>query len=209
MNEHYFVRHPESKLSLGVVHAYFRSRLFEFLTASGVFSRTRIDLGTRLLVESMVLPENGLVLDLGCGYGPVGIAAAAFNPNLQVVMTDVNERAVWLARENAKRNGVENVKVRQGFLYEPVEDMKFEVVLSNPPITAGMKTVMPLIEQAPQHLAKEGTLQIVVRSKVSGKRLTNLMAETFGNVKVLARKSGYRVLISKAIKQSGRSNSRR
>jgi 16S rRNA (guanine1207-N2)-methyltransferase len=209
MNEHYFVRHPESKLSLGVVHAYFRSRLFEFLTASGVFSRTRIDLGTRLLVESMVLPENGLVLDLGCGYGPVGIAAAAFNPNLQVIMTDVNERAVWLARENAKRNGVENVKVRQGFLYEPVEDMKFEVVLSNPPITAGMKTVMPLIEQAPQHLAKEGTLQIVVRSKVSGKRLTNLMAETFGNVKVLARKSGYRVLISKAIKQSGRSNSRR
>lgn len=209
MNEHYFVRHPESKLSLGVVRAYFRSRLFEFLTASGVFSRTRIDLGTRLLVESMVLPENGLVLDLGCGYGPVGIAAAAFNPNLQVVMTDVNERAVWLARENAKRNGVENVKVRQGFLYEPVKNTKFEVVLSNPPITAGMKTVMPLIEQAPQHLAKKGTLQIVVRSKVSGKRLTNLMTETFGNVNVLARKSGYRVLISKAIKQSGRSNSRR
>ncbi len=157
----------------------------------------------------MVLPEKGLVLDLGCGYGPVGIAAAAFNPSLQVVMTDVNERAVWLARENARRNGVENVKVRQGFLYEPVEDMKFEVVLSNPPITAGMKTVQPLITQAPQHLANEGTLQIVVRSKVSGKRLTKIMTETFGNVDVLARKSGYRVLISKAIKQSGRSNSRR
>ncbi len=209
MNEHYFVRRPKSKLNLGVVRAYFRSRLFEFLTASGVFSRTRIDAGTRLLVESMVLPEKGLVLDLGCGYGPVGIAAAAFNPSLQVVMTDVNERAVWLARENARRNGVENVKVRQGFLYEPVEDMKFEVVLSNPPITAGMKTVQPLIMQAPQHLAKEGTLQIVVRSKVSGKRLTKIMTETFGNVDVLARKSGYRVLISKAIKQSGRSNSRR
>ncbi len=157
----------------------------------------------------MVLPEKGLVLDLGCGYGPVGIAAAAFNPSLQVVMTDVNERAVWLARENAKRNGVENVKVRRGFLYEPVEDMKFGGVLSNPPITAGMKTVQSLIVQAPQHLANEGTLQIVVRSKVSGKRLTKIMTETFGNVDVLARKSGYRVLISKAIKQSGRSNSRR
>lgn len=209
MKEHYFVRHPESKLSLGVVRAYFRSRLFEFLTASGVFSRTRIDPGTRLLVESMILPEKGLILDLGCGYGPVGIAAAAFNPTLQVVMTDVNERAVWLAKENAKRNGIENVKVRQGFLYEPVEDVKFEVVLSNPPITAGMKTVQPVITQAPQHLAEEGTLQIVVRSKVSGKRLTKIMTETFGNVDVLARKSGYRVLISKAIKQSGRSNSRR
>jgi len=200
MSEHYYVRRPKSKPSLGIVRTYFRGRLFEFLTASGVFSRTRIDPGTRLLVESMVLPEKGLVLDLGCGYGPVGIAVAAFNPSLQVVMTDVNERAVWLARENAKRNGVENVEVRQGFLYEPVGDMKFEVVLSNPPITAGMKTVLPIIAQAPQHLAEGGTLQIVVRSKVSGKRLTNIMNETFGNVDVLARKSGYRVLISKAIK---------
>ncbi|MDH5438899.1 MAG: methyltransferase, partial [Candidatus Bathyarchaeota archaeon] len=72
MSEHYFVRRPESKLSLGVVSTYFRGKLFEFLTASGVFSRTRIDPGTRLLVESMVLPEKGLALDLGCGYGPVG-----------------------------------------------------------------------------------------------------------------------------------------
>jgi len=200
MSEHYFVKRPKSKPGLGVVRTYFRGRLFEFLTASGVFSRTRIALGTHLLVESMILPEKGWVLDLGCGYGPVGIAAATFNSNLQVVMTDVNERAVWLARENAKRNGVENVEVRQGFLYEPVEDMRFEVVLSNPPITAGMKTVLPLIAQAPQHLAEGGTLQMVVRSKVSGKRLTKLMNETFGNVDVLARKSGYRVLISKAIK---------
>jgi len=200
MNEHYFARHPKSKPSLGVVSTYFRGKLFEFLTTSGVFSRTRIDPGTRLLVESMILPEKGFLLDLGCGYGPVGIAAAVFNPSLQVVMTDVNERAVWLAKENAKRNGVENVEARQGFLYEPVQNMRFEAVLSNPPIAAGMKTVRPLITQAPGHLANEGTLQIVVRSKVSGKRLTRLMTETFGNVSVVARKSGYRVLISKAIK---------
>lgn len=200
MSEHYFVRRPKSKLDLGVVRAYFKSRLFEFVTASGVFSRTRIDPGTRLLVESMILPGRGLVLDLGCGYGPVGIAAATFNPHLQVVMTDVNERALWLAKENAQRNAVGNVEVRQGFLYEPVEDMKFEVILSNPPITAGMKTVFPLIAQAPQHLAEEGTLQIVVRSKVSGKRLVKVIDEALGNVDVLARKGGYRVLISKAIK---------
>jgi len=200
MSEHYFVRRPESKLNLGLVRTYFRGSLFEFLTASGVFSRTRIDVGTRLLIESMVLPERGRVLDLGCGYGPVGIAAAVFSPNLHVVMTDVNERAVWLAKENAKRNGVANVEFKRGFLYEPVRDMRFEVVLSNPPISAGMKTVQPLIKHAPRHLVNEGTLQIVVRSKVSGKRLAKLMTETFGNVNVLARRSGHRVLISKAIK---------
>ncbi|MGD8544302.1 MAG: methyltransferase, partial [Candidatus Bathyarchaeota archaeon] len=130
----------------------------------------------------------------------VGIAAATFNPNLHVVMADINERAVWLARKNTKRNSSDNVEVRRGFLYEPVKNMKFETVLSNPPIAAGMKTVFPLITQAPQHLKEKGLLQIVVRSKVSGKRLTKLMEETFGNVTVLARKSGYRVLGSKAIK---------
>jgi len=200
MSEHYFTEHPKSKLNFGVVRTYFRGRLFEFVTASGVFSRTRIDQGTRLLIEDMLLPEKGMVLDLGCGYGPVGIAAATFNPSLHVVMTDVNERAVWLAKKNAKRNFLENVEVRQGFLYEPVRDLKFDTILSNPPIAAGMKTVLPLITQTPQHLKEEGLLQIVVRSKVSGKRLTKLMDETFGNVDVLARKSGYRVLVSKAIK---------
>jgi 16S rRNA G1207 methylase RsmC len=81
-----------------------------------------------------------------------------------------------------------------------VRDVKFETILSNPPIAAGMKTVLPFITHAPQRLKEEGLLQIVVRSKVSGKRLTKLMDETFGNVNVLARKSGYRVLVSKAIK---------
>jgi len=198
MSNHYFVKHPKSKPDLGIIRTYFRGRLFEFITSSGVFSRTRIDLGTRLLIESMILPEKGNVLDAGCGYGPVGIAAAVFNPNLHVVMTDVNERAVWLAEENAKRNAVQNVDVKHGFLYEPVRDVKFETILSNPPITAGMKIVVTLITQASEQLMDGGLLQIVVRSKISGKRLAEIMKETFGNVDVLARRSGYRVLISKS-----------
>jgi len=75
--EHYFAERPKSKPELGLVRARLRGLTFEFLTASGVFSRQRVDLGTRLLVESMVLPENGCVLDVGCGYGVVGIVAAA------------------------------------------------------------------------------------------------------------------------------------
>jgi 16S rRNA (guanine1207-N2)-methyltransferase len=197
MTEHYFTEKPKSKIDLGIIKTYFRHRLFEFVTASGVFSKTRIDPGTRLLIESMILPEKGYALDLGCGYGPVGIAAAAFNPSLHVVMTDLNERALRLAKENAKRNKTENVETRKGFLYEPVKDMKFETILSNPPTTAGMKIVLPIIEQAPQHLAKDGLLQIVVRSKISGKRLTTKIEETFGNIKIHARKSGYRVLTAK------------
>jgi 16S rRNA (guanine1207-N2)-methyltransferase len=197
MTEHYFSEKPKSKIDLGIIRTYLRDRLFEFVTASGVFSKTRIDLGTRLLIESMILPEKGYVLDLGCGYGPVGIAAAVFNPKLHIIMTDLNERALRLAKENAKRNKAENLEVRKGFLYEPVSDMKFETTLSNPPTTAGMKIVLPIITQAPQHLAKNGLLQIVVRSKISGKRLATKIEETFGNIKIHARKSGYRVLTAK------------
>lgn len=197
MTEHYFTEKPKSKVDLGIIRTYFKGRLFEFVTASGVFSKTRIDLGTRLLIESMILPERGCLLDLGCGYGPVGIVAAVFNPKLHIVMTDLNERALWLAKENAKRNRAENIEVRKGFLYEPVSDIKFETILSNPPTTAGMKIVLPIIEQAPQHLTKDGLLQIVVKSKISGKRLATKIEETFGNIKVHARKSGYRVLIAK------------
>lgn len=183
---------------MGILQTYFRGRPFEFVTASGVFSKTRIDPGTRLLIEFMILPEGGSVLDVGCGYGPLGIAAASFNPNLRVVMTDVNKRAVWLTKKNIDRNTLQNVEVKQGFLYEPVEGIRFETILSNPPITAGMKVVEPLITKAAQHLVKDGLLQVVVRSKIGGKRLTKAMNITFGNVNILARKSGYRVLVSKS-----------
>ena len=196
-DEHYYTEQPKSKPRLGLVRTRLRGRLFEFLTSSSVFSKKRVDLGTRLLIESMVLPERGYVLDLGCGYGPVGIAAAAFYPYLRVVMVDVNERAVWLARENVKRNSVNNVEVRRGFLYEPVENMKFAVVLCNPPVSAGMQIVLPIVSGAPEHLGEDGLFQIVVRSKIGSKRVSSELEKTFGNMGVLARKSGYRVLLSK------------
>ena len=193
---HYFTAFPKSKLKLGVIHTYFRRRTFEFLTSSGVFSKKRVDSGTRLLIESMVLPEKGSVLDLGCGYGAVGIAAATFNPDLRVIMVEVNERAVWLARQNIKINGVNNAEVRRGNLYEPVKDLTFNCVLSNPPVSAGMETVKAIIVGAPKHMTDKAFFQMVVRSKIGGKRLRMLLESAFGNAEILARKSGYRVFIS-------------
>jgi len=194
---HYFSKKPTVKPRYGLIQVHLRERFFEFLTASGVFSRKRIDLGTRLLIESMILPESGNVLDLGCGYGAVGIVAAALHPHLCVYMVDVNERAVRLAKENAKRNRVGNVVFRSGYLYEPVQDVRFDAIFSNPPVSAGLKVVLPIIQQAPLHLATGGSFQMVVRSKIGGKRLSNVIEETFRNVNVFAIESGYRVLLSK------------
>lgn len=195
-SEHYFVEHPKSKLTYGLIKTCLRGRTFQFLTASGVFSKKRVDLGTQLLIESMILPERGCVLDIGCGYGAVGIVVAVLNPFLQVVLTDVNERAVRLARQNAELNGVSNVEVRKGHLYEPVEGLMFDCVLSNPPVTAGMEIVNAIIMQAHQHMRKKATFQMVVRSKIGGKRLVSVLERTFGCVNILARGSGYRVFVA-------------
>lgn len=194
--EHYFTEQPKSKMRLGLIRTYFCSKRFEFLTASGVFSKERVDLGTRLLIENMVLPKKGCVLDIGCGYGAVGIATAVFNPDLHVAMVDVNMRAIRLARQNVELNHTWNIEVKHGRLYEPFGDALFDCVVSNPPISAGMKTVEAIIREAPTHLAEKGTLQMVVKSKIGGKRLRSVFEEAFGNVHVLARGSGYRVLIS-------------
>jgi 16S rRNA (guanine1207-N2)-methyltransferase len=194
--EHYFAAHPKSRARFGLIRTYFRGRPFEFLTASGVFSKRRVDLGTRLLIESMILPSEGCVLDVGCGYGAVGIAAAVFNPCLQVVLADVNARAVWLAKQNVEKNNASNAEVRRGRFYEPMKELVFDCVLSNPPVSAGMETVKTIISDAPRHMSSGGLFQMVVRSKVAGKRLCMIFEEAFGNVSVLARESGYRVLKS-------------
>ncbi len=195
--DHYFTEHPASKLKLGIIQTCLRGVQFEFLTASSIFSKSRVDTGTRLLIESMALPDSGYVLDIGCGYGAVGIAAAAFNPRLHVEMTDVNSRAVYLARENSKRNRVVNTEVKQGHLYTPVKDSVLSCILSNPPVSAGMTTIKAIVTEAPRVMEKEGSLQMVVKSKIGGKILPTVLEDTFGNCEVIARESGYRVLMAK------------
>jgi 16S rRNA (guanine1207-N2)-methyltransferase len=194
--EHYFATIPKSKAKFGIVRTRLRGEPFEFLTASSVFSKKQVDLGTILLINAMALPETGAVLDVGCGYGAVGIVAAASNSRLHVVMTDVNMRAVRLARQNIGINKVNNAEVRCGYLYEPVKDLTFNSVLSNPPVSAGMETVKAIITEAPKVMAREATFQMVIRSKIGAKTLPLVFNEAFGNCTVPARKSGYRVLIA-------------
>ncbi|MGB9714550.1 MAG: class I SAM-dependent methyltransferase [Candidatus Bathyarchaeales archaeon] len=193
---HYFAEHPKSKPRMRIIQTNLRGRTFKFITSPGVFSKKRIDLGTRVLIESMLLPDEGLLLDLGCGYGAVGIVAAALNPKLCVIMVDVNERAIWLAKRNIQLNNIYNAEVRKGSLYEPVEGFAFNAILSNPPVSAGMETMKAIIAEAPRHMANKANLQMVVRSKIWGKRLRTFFEESFGNVGILAIKSGYRVLIA-------------
>jgi 16S rRNA (guanine1207-N2)-methyltransferase len=195
--DHYFSSAPKSQERFGIVRTCLCGKSFEFLTASSVFSKRKIDSGTRLLIESMILPQAGCVLDIGCGYGAVGIAVAALNPTLHVVMTDVNARAVRLAKKNLTLNRVTNAEVRYGFFYEPVEEFRFNCVLSNPPVSAGMDTVKAIVTGASKVMAADASFQMVIRSKIGAKILPELFAETFGCCEVTARESGFRVLMGK------------
>ncbi len=195
--EHYYTSAPKCNDRFGLVRANLRGRNFEFLTSSSVFSKRKVDLGTHVLIDAMVLPQKGMALDIGCGYGAVGIAAAASNPHLHVVMSDVNMRAVRLARQNLEANRIRNAEVRYGYLYEPVAENRFDCVLSNPPVSAGMDTVKAIISGASQVLVGGGSFQMVIRSKIGAKTLPEAFLAAFGNCEVLARESGFRVLLGK------------
>ena len=196
-HSHYFSSKPTSKEKRGIIKSVLRGRQYSFLTSTGVFSAKRIDTGTRILVENMVLPEIGTVLDMGCGIGVIGIVAANVNPALEVHLSDINERAVSLTRENIKLNNTKNCNVHQGFLYQPLGDLEFNSIISNPPISAGIKkVVLPMVEGAYERLHNGGTIQLVIQSNKGGKILSKILDDTFGTHSIQVRKSGYRVLIA-------------
>ena len=197
VSDHYFSSSPSSDFQKGLIKTFLRGKEYTFLTASGLFSYKRIDNGTRLLVESMKIPEKGSLLDLGCGIGVIGIVAACENNNLDVMMSDVNPRAVMIAGENVNRMGLRNIKVVKGYLYEPFKGMIFDTIVSNPPVSAGMsRVVKPLVRKAPEHLRKGGSIQLVIQSQKGANMLSNFLEKAFGNYEVLSRSGGFRVLFS-------------
>ena len=194
MAEHYFTEKPSSERSIKEITMDIRGIPFRFRTDRGVFSRGRLDRGTRLLIEAMNLDGVKKVLDLGCGYGPIGIAAAKLSPGSEVVMVDVNSRACELARENVKLNRLANAKVLPGNGFEPVRGMKFDLILCNPPIRAGKSVVFPLISEAREFLEPGGSLLVVARTKQGSKSILKHMSEVFDVASEIEKGGGYRVM---------------
>jgi len=194
MSEHYFSAQPQAARRPRTVTVALRGREYVFVTDAGVFSRGRVDKGTRLLIEHLPLPAAGPVLDLGCGYGPVGVVVAAESPAARVLMVDVNERAVALARENLARNGIGNASAVVGDGFGPAAGRKFSLIVSNPPIRAGKRVVYRWVEEAYRHLEPGGRLLMVARTSQGARSLAQHMAAVFGNVREVAKGGGYRVL---------------
>ena len=131
-----------------------------FSTDRGVFSKNKLDFGTRVLLENLPLNEfEGRVLDVGCGYGPIGLYLAS-TTDCQVDMCDVNRRALHLAKMNAKANHL-SVSIFESDCYSNVTE-KYHVIISNPPIRAGKKIVYEILMGAKDYLISGGMLFCVI-----------------------------------------------
>lgn len=192
--EHYYSEQQKSLLSLKKIRQKINGHEFEFYTAPGIFSKEKIDRGTLILAENIAMDKNSKILDIGCGIGILGIFAAKLF-DADVVMSDINKRAVMLARKNSELNGVK-AQIYHGNLYEKISQDDFDVILSNPPQSAGKKLCFELIEKSREHLKNNGSLQLVARHNKGGKALSEKMKGVFGNVRVVAKKAGYWVYVS-------------
>lgn len=197
MSEHYYSRKPSTESNPVKWQSELKGNSFRFKTDSGVFSKKEVDFGSRLLIDTFKLKEdNSIILDVGCGYGPIGLSLAKAYPDALVHMVDVNERAILLAKENAAENKLDNVKIYESDRLLGVEEKDFNAILTNPPIRAGKKIVHDIFEQSFLHLAEGGELWVVIQKKQGAPSAMEKMKELFGDVELAAKSKGYFILKS-------------
>lgn len=194
--DHYYSEDPAVREELYTAAISLRGVRLTFVTSTGVFSKTRIDRGTQLLIETLEIADGENALDLGCGYGAVGISAARLAPKCRVTMVDVNRRAVGLAKRNALINRVDNVDIVHGNGFEAVEGRLFNRIYTNPPYRAGKKLVFAWLEQSRDHLLDGGAFYIVGQRKQGILSVRERLIELYGCVDTLDIRGGYRVLRS-------------
>jgi len=194
VSEHYYTHKPTTQHDVHEIKEQLRGRLFTFKTDAGVFSKKGVDYGSRHLIETLELPPGARVLDVGCGYGPMGLAAASVCPDGHVTMVDINERAVELARENARRNGIANVRVVQSDLLEQVKAERFDVIITNPPIRAGKQVVHRIFTEAYECLNPGGSLWVVIQKKQGAPSAAAKLESLYAEVVEVSKDKGYRIL---------------
>lgn len=192
---HYFQPDPKKKEDFRVIETSFQQQSFSFVTHSGVFSKKGIDYGSRLLIESVEIGTAKKILDLGCGYGPIGITIASLHPTCQVYLVDINEQAVELAKLNAQRNHViDNTEIFTSNGFQMIQDHQFDLILCNPPIRAGKSIVYSLFAETKNYLNPDGRFCIVIRKQQGANSAIKELSRHFPSVELINRKKGYWVV---------------
>ena len=192
MPEHYYTQDPESPHRIASVKTAFKGRELSFETDAGVFSRDGLDKGTSILLEALP-PLTGTVLDLGCGWGPVGISLKMANPNAEITLVDINSRAVDLTKRNAEKNGV-GVRVIQSDGFSALSGEVFSTIVTNPPIRAGKQVIYGLFADSLTHLEPNGALHLVIRKQQGAPSAVSYLQTLYKAVDVVEKSGGFWVV---------------
>ena len=194
--EHYFTNNSNLKSDFRTITYEYAGDTITFTSDLGVFSKDKIDFGSRLLVENYLkkgLPNIDL-LDVGCGYGFIGLTLAKFR-NTNSTLIDINKRAVHLAEMNIKNNKIVNAQAFESYIYENVTG-KYDAIITNPPIRAGKNKVLEILSGAKDHLVDNGKLYYVIRKDQGAKSISKILEETY-EVELLKKDKGFYVYLAK------------
>jgi 16S rRNA G1207 methylase RsmC len=176
-SDHYFSQEPKSEYQPKQIELDVAGEVFNVSTASGTFSPLRLDVGTSVLIDHLELaPQEGNILDLGCGWGPIALNLAKHSPKAKVWAVDVNNRSLELTAENAKIVGLENI---QTAIPESVpKELMFSGIWSNPPIRIGKKELHELLLGWLPRLEKGSSAYLVVQKNLGSDSLQKWLTET-------------------------------
>ena len=194
---HYFSEVQDVKSVKKIINYEIKNEKFEFLTDNGVFSKTKVDFGTDVMLRTFLNENKKLknirILDIGCGYGVVSVVLKRFFEKAKILSTDVNERALELTKENIQKNNrTDDFEVRKSFVFDNISE-NFDVILSNPPIRAGKQVIFEIYEKSFFHLNKNGEFYCVIQTKHGAKSTKKKLEELFGNCTTLVIEAGYRI----------------
>lgn len=191
--EHYFTNNADLKSEIRTISYHYQSKSFEFFSDNGVFSKDKIDYGSRLLVETILKQEkrnNLSILDIGCGYGFMGIVVASIL-NSEVTMCDVNKRALHLAERNMSKNKIRGTTILSN-AYENIID-QYDIIITNPPIRAGKEVVLDIVINAKNHLKEKGSLWFVVRKDQGAKSIIKEVLK-YGTCEIVEKSKGFYIM---------------
>ena len=187
----YFEDNTDLKSEIKEVKENIGNKTYTFKTDNGVFSKKGLDFGTRTLLETIPIEEiKGKVLDIGCGYGAIGIFVAS-NTEAVVDMTDINSRSLELAKKNVILNNV-RANVQYSNIYKDITD-KYDYIITNPPIRVGKKVLYEILFKAKEHLKDNGELWLVINKDQGAKSLLKDLSETY-EVSLVTKNKGFYII---------------